>query len=149
MPMIGGGSNAKPTGLPGPGTYTFDLLKVELTQKPRGKFADPTKGQSPDDLVDKLVWTFVEETTGEPIEVLTSLSTADNSTFYTSIGPALSGGMPPCEPNAPFDTDVLIGNSCLGGVQVNERGFAKITTFTAMPKKVEPTTKGEKAGIPL
>lgn len=148
--MIEGGSGVAPSKLPA-GTYALELVDLVKRQMRRGEqFTDPSKGQSPDDMLTKLELHFKEQQSGDVLTKLVGFSTVEKSGLYKDVLPALNGGKPGIAPGEPISGKLLnslIGRKCLGAIVVNAKGYAKIGSLLAIPGAVGEDLTGSPKGF--
>lgn len=134
MPRYGTTAGAPPADLDA-GVYRVRLIGFEDRQMRRGeRFCDAKKGQSPDDILPRVVWKFLTVGSNEPLEILTSPSCAEKSAFF-KLATALNGGIPPCKPaDSSYDWEELLGREAQAQVTPNERNFPRIVNLMALPR---------------
>lgn len=132
---VTGGSGVAPSNL-NAGTYYFTLTDLQKRQMKRGQWADPTKGQDPEDLVTKIELHFKEDSSGDILTKLVGWSTVENSGLYKDVLPALNGGTAGIAAGSPVTGKLLnslVGRRCMASVVKNPKGYAKIGNLIPVP----------------
>ncbi|MBM3273867.1 MAG: hypothetical protein FJZ00_01845 [Candidatus Sericytochromatia bacterium] len=141
-----------------PGGYVVTLKGFRDAHEPRGRFADPEKGQSPDDIIHNVYWQFEEQDSGQQLELRSSPSCGEKSNFL-KLATALCGGVMPCPPgDTSYDWDNLLGKQAIGNITQNEKGYRRLSSLSALPKGMAgkqpvsigvPTHKTDSYGNPI
>lgn len=114
------------------------LLFTEIKAKKLKKVKDPDKDNG-----DRAEWQFIVHAPrkpgdGDTVTVLTGTWISEKSGSF-KIMKELNGGEEPIDPedrdsHAAFDWEIFSGNYLLGQVEINDAGYANVTSFLAAPE---------------
>lgn len=121
------------------GAYAVVLVKVE----------GPKTIDTQDGPKDILEWTFAVidgDYADTEIRDSTSMATSPRSKMFGWLT-ALANGKKP-DVGLEFDTDALLGRTAVATIEVNDRGYPKIKTLSAMPRTAAEAALAGRMGLP-
>ena len=123
-----------------PGAYTVTLTAID---GPRTIV--PQSGQNAGQEIEILDWTFVTDDDQE-IQGTTSLASGPKSKLYNWLT-ALLGGVAPAA-GSQFEADQLVGRMAIATVEVNDGGWPRIASMSAIPVKRAPAAPAAAPATP-